>query len=135
MVIAIISLLSSIVLASLNSARVKARDAKRKADLSQLQRALEFYFDANNGYPLDTFGGWEQTCKTTTNDIGKLVTSGFISVLPCDPINSGSGQTGLGYYFDPEGSCPGTVCQNYCLRANLEGGGIHKVIGGVYSSC
>lgn len=54
-VIAIIGLLSSIVLASLNSARGKARDAKRKADLKQLQTALELYFDNNNSYP--TTGG------------------------------------------------------------------------------
>lgn len=39
-VIAIIGLLSSVVLASLNSARVKARDAKRTSELKTLQLAL-----------------------------------------------------------------------------------------------
>jgi len=133
-VIAIIGLLASIVLVSLNSARAKARDARRMADLNQLRLAFEFYYDAHNGYPQDTFSGWEQPCKTTTNDIGKLVTEGFIPVLPCDPINSGSGGSGLGYYFDPE-ICSGGFCKNYCLYANLEGGGKYVVVGGVYAGC
>lgn len=50
-VIAIIGILSSVVLASLNSARVKARDARRVADIKQLQVALELYYDANGAYP------------------------------------------------------------------------------------
>ncbi|PIS13297.1 MAG: prepilin-type cleavage/methylation domain-containing protein, partial [Candidatus Tagabacteria bacterium CG09_land_8_20_14_0_10_41_14] len=44
-VIAIIGILSSVVLASLNSARKKARDARRVADIKQIQLALEMYFD------------------------------------------------------------------------------------------
>ena len=50
-VISIVSLLSSVVLASLNSARSKSRDARRVADLKQLQLALELYYDANRNYP------------------------------------------------------------------------------------
>ncbi len=47
-VIAIIGILSSVVLASLNSARAKSRDARRIADLKQIATALELYYDANN---------------------------------------------------------------------------------------
>ena len=50
-VVAIIGLLSSIVLASLNSARAKGRDAKRASSVHQLKIALEFYYDANGVYP------------------------------------------------------------------------------------
>ncbi len=50
-VISIISLLSSVVLTSVNSARAKARDGRRKADVSQVKTALEFYYDTNNTYP------------------------------------------------------------------------------------
>ena len=54
-VIAIIGILASIVLASLNSARKKSRDARRIADIKQLQLALELYFDANSSsYPAGT---------------------------------------------------------------------------------
>lgn len=50
-VIAIIGILSSVVLASLNSAREKARDAKRISDMKQIQIALELYYDINGIYP------------------------------------------------------------------------------------
>ncbi len=50
-VIAIIGILASVVLASLNTARRKSRDARRIADIKQLQLALELYFDALRDYP------------------------------------------------------------------------------------
>lgn len=50
-VISIISLLSSVVFASVNGARAKTRDARRPADLKQIALALDFYLDANNRYP------------------------------------------------------------------------------------
>ena len=51
-VIAIIGMLSSIVLASLNSARMKARNARTKVDVHQIILALGFYFDSNGFYPV-----------------------------------------------------------------------------------
>jgi prepilin-type N-terminal cleavage/methylation domain-containing protein len=50
-VIAIIALLSSVVLASLNSAREKARVAKFLSELKQFQLALELYKDDFGSYP------------------------------------------------------------------------------------
>ena len=50
-VIAIIGILASVVLASLNTARRKSRDARRLADIKQIQVALELYFDAKGEYP------------------------------------------------------------------------------------
>lgn len=49
-VISIIGLLSSVVLASLNSARAKARDTNRSASIRQVQTALELYYDSNGFY-------------------------------------------------------------------------------------
>lgn len=49
-VIAIIGILSSVVLASLNSARSKGNDAKVKAQLSGARAAAEIYYDTNNNY-------------------------------------------------------------------------------------
>jgi len=65
-VIAIIGILSSVVLASLNSARKKSRDARRVSDVKQMQLALELYFDSNGGYP------------STTQGLAVLATGGFV---------------------------------------------------------
>lgn len=50
-VIAIIGILSSVVLASLNSARAKARDAKRMSDLKSIETALNLYYSDYGSYP------------------------------------------------------------------------------------
>ena len=47
-VIAIIGILSSVVLASLNSARSKANNSKVKAQLATARAAAEIYYDNNN---------------------------------------------------------------------------------------
>lgn len=52
-VIAIIGLLSSIVLASLSSARSRARDSKRISEIRSVEKALQIYALNNNGnYPV-----------------------------------------------------------------------------------
>jgi prepilin-type N-terminal cleavage/methylation domain-containing protein len=65
-VIAIIGVLSSVVLASLNSARAKARDARRVADLQEMRKAVALCMGDVGGLPLtevtvDTPGEREQT--------------------------------------------------------------------------
>ncbi len=77
-VIAIIGILSSVVLVSLNSARIKARDAKRTASIKELQTALELYYDDNGSYPssADTlFPGILSTALVPN----------YISSIPADP--------------------------------------------------
>lgn len=63
-VISIIGLLASVVLVSLNSARAKARDAKRKADFKQISTALEFYYDKYGKYPVSITGGTGGQCPS-----------------------------------------------------------------------
>lgn len=50
-VIAIIGVLSSVVLASLNTARIRARDAQRVTTVRQIQSALELFYLTNGRYP------------------------------------------------------------------------------------
>lgn len=50
-VIAIIGILSTLAIVALGSARLKARDTKRVADLNQIGKALELYYSENNAYP------------------------------------------------------------------------------------
>ncbi len=47
-VVAIIGILSSIVLVSLNSARQKGRDASAKGSMSSIRAAAEIFYDTNN---------------------------------------------------------------------------------------
>lgn len=49
-VVAIIGILASIVLVSLNSARDKGRDASAKGSMSSLRAAAELYFDTHGDY-------------------------------------------------------------------------------------
>lgn len=50
-VIAIIGVLSSVVLASLNTARVRAADAQRLSSVKQIQSALELFYLDHGRYP------------------------------------------------------------------------------------
>ena len=104
-VIAIIGILASIVLASLDSARKKGRDARRIADVKQIQLALELYYDANGVYPATILGT-------------VLTAPGYISVLPTDPS---SGGTVYNYAYSPWAATGSAgTCSSYHLGADLE---------------
>lgn len=60
-VIAIIGILSSVVMSSLNSARAKARDANRVASIQEMQKAIESYYADYGVYPGATFGSYART--------------------------------------------------------------------------
>ena len=95
-VIAIIGILSSVVLASLNTARQKSRDARRVSDAKQLQLALELYYDANGNYPSDI-------------SASTLVDNGYIASIPLDPQSEST----YPYAVNSDGS-------NYHIGTNLE---------------
>lgn len=92
-VIAIIGILSSIVLASLNTARLKSRDARRVADLKQLQLAMQLYYDASSTYPL------------ALADLSPV----YIASIPTDPVGQAA------YYYERLSSGA-----SYHLGADLE---------------
>ncbi len=142
-VIAIIGVLASVVLASINSARVKARDARRIADLGQVATALELYYDANGQYPPDAIscdtsagpsGDIPPACSPGSNTTPgpgdfwaaggfRLVSPTFISIPPSDPRNIRP----YFYLYDPVQtgthfgiSCPsGNACA-YIMSTLLE---------------
>lgn len=94
-VISIISLLSTVALTSVNSARMKARDMKRLSDINQLKNALEVYYAQHGHYPstgsitttLCDPGcvGVNTNSTATANWIPDLVAEGYMSALPQDP--------------------------------------------------
>ena len=81
-VIAIIGLLATVVVVSLNSARTKARDARRKTDMQASAKALELYAGQNASYPVHA------TAVVSTSACGAWIaelTVAYILALPCDP--------------------------------------------------
>lgn len=80
-VITIIGVLATLVLLQLGTARAKARDAKRIADISQLRTAVELYFDDQGGaYPI-----------ADVYTIGVNFTQYFSTpALPVDPSDAGN---------------------------------------------
>jgi len=103
-VIAIIGLLSSVVLASLNSARVKARDASRMRSMREIQTALNLYYQDFGAYPImNTWGGfgtagcgYAGTLSGASGYIPNLAPT-YIRELPRDPSGSLAGCTGYQY--------------------------------------
>ena len=129
-VIAIIGMLSSIVLASLNSARMKARDAKRIADFRQIQTALELFYDQAGRYPQSPgHPTWEghwfyfSQCLETGTNCGFAISnySPVMAKVPQDPLQttpSNPDDGGTTYYPGyPTGCSDG---QSYRLAVLLE---------------
>lgn len=114
-VIAIIGLLSTFALISLDNSREKARDAKRIADVEQIQKALDLYYDAHGEYPIsgncnatipNTY--WCNSIESLSN--GHWIRNGttinlgeFLNKDPLDPLEKTSPSfvpyNGGGYYY------------------------------------
>ena len=88
-VVAIIGMLASVVIASLGSSRMKARDARRIADLNEIRTALELYYSDNNQYPPTGWNEW----KCSFDDVNwaslQADLERYIRTLPKDPLNTG----------------------------------------------
>jgi len=115
-VIAIIGLLATIVLVSLNTARIKARDARRQSDMRQISLAMEMWYDSNSSSyclpgPGATNCNWANTYATACSGaIGS-----FMPAIPTDP----GGRT---YYCSDAGQTDG---QTYCAWVQLEGSSVY----------
>ncbi len=64
-VIAIIGVLSSVVLASLNTARNKGADTAVKSNLAGTRAQAELFYDANGNSYMGTAGGTTDVCSST----------------------------------------------------------------------
>jgi len=93
-VIAIIGILAAVVLASLSSARAKARDARRKSDLKQITVALELYKNNTGTYPSST--NWFSGQPSYGGDV--LLAAGVMPQKIIDP--SGLEQANGAYMYE-----------------------------------
>lgn len=101
-VIAIIGLLSSVVFASLDGARKKARDARRQSDMQQIMQALNTFYIEHECLP--TPRGYASPCAGVTTDpdgggwdfsnadsfLPFLEDAGYFTQTPVDPLNNSS---------------------------------------------
>jgi len=105
-VIIILGVMAALITGNFFTSLKKGRDTKRKADLEQIQRALEMYYEDKKAYPVTidlTFGG--KLCETSACPGTDKV---YMQKVPNDPISGKVYQ-----YFSNDGT-------NYKLFACLE---------------
>lgn len=112
MVMGIISILATILLLQLGTARAKSRDAKRIADINQVRSAIEQSFDDNGFYP-------------ATNDMTGLKPK-YLIQIPVDPLSSCATPTTYSGAVGGSAQCygyawtPATSPTRYHIWAQLE---------------
>jgi len=115
-VVAIIGIITAVVMVSLSTARSKGRDARRKADLAQLQKALELYETDDHPTNYPTTGGncqsgtnWGGIADNANSNYKQLsgangwipnLAPAYISQLPVDPKALTTGWSGYLYCSD-----------------------------------
>lgn len=105
-VVSIIGFLASVVLASVNTARIKGEDAKRLSDLRQINHALELYHTQFGSYPATAGAGWQMINNSGWGvNIGLAPT--FIRTVPFDVVNTADPE--LRYYYRSDGV-------SYCIQ-------------------
>ncbi len=115
-VVAIIGLLSTVAVVALNGSQLNARNAKRRADMLQIAKALELYYADNGSYPVAA--SWRGNCSAYGGypdvDPGSwvpgLVSGGYMAKLPRDPR---SGQPNQNYSDAFCKNNPGNNCYLY----------------------
>lgn len=75
-VISIIGILATLVIANLNAARSRSRDAVRKSDFKNLQTALRLFYNDHGSFPSSLAWGSEWTVSGIT----------YMNKLPQDPL-------------------------------------------------
>ncbi len=102
-VIAIIGILSAFLTTNYITVRQRARDAQRKADLRQVQAALEQYRADQQAYPasgINNFYLGSAACPTPGpfNFTVSGTTYTYMTAVPCDPSGTGYYEGGNYYY-------------------------------------
>ncbi len=116
-VIAIIGILSSVVLASLNSARAKARDARRIAEVAQMVKSIQV-IDIDPAPELAGCAGAHADASTCTTPNFSLYHDVSGAAAPCTGASTASCQ----YSVSKEDGTAGATTQNFQVCSYLEKG-------------
>jgi general secretion pathway protein G len=116
-IISIIALISSIAVFYLQNARIRARDTKRKADISQVQKALSLYFEDYGIYP--PLAGGSPTALSDALFASSI--SGFMSRVPRDPLCASGTACNYQIQYD-------VTQTNYAIKIPYEGSAVCKVL-------
>jgi type II secretion system protein G len=104
--IVILGVLATLIAGNFLTSLKKGRDAKRKADLEQIQRALEMYYEDKKVYPTSlSFGG-----QLTDSVSGKI----YMQKLPNDP------SSGMNYRYCVNSATSPTKYQLYAKLENTQ---------------
>lgn len=99
-VIAIIGILSSVVLASLNSARAKGTDAAIKGNLNSARPQAELFYDSGTTY--------DAVCTAGTNNINAMVLSAGQKLLASQAV----GADAQAFVYNASGGTGAAVCHD-----------------------
>jgi general secretion pathway protein G len=129
-VVAIIAILASIVLVGLGPAQQSGRDARRLADLHEIQNALEIYYNKCGFYPgtANCASSASAADMTAVNTAVQGSSLGITQNLPKDPSSAGayfyaSFSNGTTYTLGAKLENPNnSVFTNYSAPTNIPGG-------------
>lgn len=131
-VIIIIGLLAAIILASVNTARARGRDAKRITEIKSMQNALQIYFSANGYYPQTCFSG-AGNCNSLTPTLIPVVPDG-VYYTGVDTISTGQCRAyHLGVTLETNNSALSTDKDLTSNAAGLATAGYSNLCGNAYA--
>ncbi len=122
-VVAIIALLASIVMVALANARAKGRDAKRVADMNQLAKAFELYYNDKFSYPTNTAAS-----SLSTNAVTNLLVPNYLSKMPatvnpadgtCSSATNTNGANDYYMYYNGATPVTNTYVITFCIGSQI----------------
>ncbi len=110
-VIVIIGILALLIIPNITSAPKKARDTKRKTDITTVRKGLEEYYVSNNAYPVSA------SATVISSALADLSTGAapILKNIPADPKNTSPFQ----YLYTSDGT---TYTLTACLENDQDNG-------------
>jgi prepilin-type N-terminal cleavage/methylation domain-containing protein len=130
-VIAVISILSSIIYINWSNAQKRARDNKRKADLQSVSSALSLYYADKKEYPSRPRSGsapsGNDRVAFAADGLSILMNQNFIPVIPLDPASKSGAECHYMFLQNNDSEKP----QNYKLVST----GAETILGNNSAEC